>query len=444
MQIILLITVIGLMHAARSFAPHPGLETGPAGVALAAGFILLAALFTGNLFRACGLPRLTGYLTIGVLVGPQMLALVTERMLVELRIFNGVAIALIALTAGIEMDFRSMRPLLRGIAWITGVAVLGTMLLLAATAYLVSDLLPFTEGLTTVQRIALALVLGVTMTAQSPAVVVALRKETEADGPVARTVLGVVVLSDLVVIVLFAVVSTVARGLLGGESAESPLTLIVWEVLGSAIAGLFIGLLIATYLRTVRSSGALFVVAVGFLVAEVGQRVSLDPLLIALCAGMLIRNATKHGDRLHEEIDAASLPVYISFFAVAGATIHLDALATVGFPAALFVLVRGLGFLAGTGIAARIARSPKPVEQFAAFGLLPQAGLALALSLLFARTYPQFGPEASALVFGIVGINEMIAPILYKWALVRSGEAGRLNRVSDEEPRPGEPALATE
>jgi Kef-type K+ transport system membrane component KefB len=259
-------------------------------------------------------------------------------------------------------------------------------------------------------------------------VVVALRKETQADGPLTRTVLGVVVLSDLVIILLFALVSTAAREVLGSAQADgsSPLAVVAWEVFGSVGAGLLIGALVAVYLRRIQSSGALFIVTVGFLFAEVGQRVHLDPLLIALTAGILIRNATKHGDRLHADIEAASLPVYIAFFAVAGATIHLDALAIVGVPASIFVVIRAAGFLVGSHVAAIVAGSPAVVRKYAGLGLLSQAGLALALALLFARTYPQFGDDAAALVFAIVGINQMVAPVLYKWALVRSGEAGKL------------------
>lgn len=425
MQIILILVLIGLMHSARSFSPLPGLGSGAGGVTLAAGFLLLTALFAGNLFKQLHLPRLTGYLLTGVLVGPYGIDLVSEQMLTELRVFNGVAIALIALTAGTEMEFRSMRPLFRGILWITGVAVIGTVVLLAATAYVFSPLLPFLTGLSVQQVAAVAAVLGVSLAAQSPAVVVALRKEMEADGPLARTVLGVVVLSDLVIIVLFAVASSVARALLGG-AAQDTMTggMLAWEILGSAAAGMLIGILVATFLRSVPGGGPLFVVTVGFLVAEVGQRIHLDPLLVALFAGLWIRNLTAHGDRLHAEIEAASLPVYIAFFSVAGATIHLNALAAIALPAALFVLFRAAGFLTGSALAGRIAGSEPVVRKYAGFGLLPQAGLALALAILFARSFPQLGNEASTLVFGVVALNELISPILYRWALVRSGEAG--------------------
>jgi NhaP-type Na+/H+ or K+/H+ antiporter len=119
--------------------------------------------------------------------------------------------------------------------------------------------------------------------------------------------------------------------------------LVAWEILGSLAVGLVIGVLIAVFMRSVASSGSLFVLLVGFLVAEVGQRIHLDPLLIALAAGMLVRNRTQFGETAARGYRAASLPVYIGFFAVAGATIHLDALASVALPALIFVSVRPRG-----------------------------------------------------------------------------------------------------
>jgi hypothetical protein len=163
---------------------------------------------------------------------------------------------------------------------------------------------------------------------------------------------------------------------------------------------------------------------IAFVTAEVGQRIGLDPLLVALSAGVLIRNGTGQGDQLHHAIEGSSLPVYLVFFAVAGATIHLDVLAVVGVPALLFVGVRAAGFLTGSQIACAAAGAPPEVRKWVGFGLLPQAGLALALSMLFSKTFPEFGADAGALTLGIVALNEMIAPVVYRYALVRSGEAG--------------------
>ncbi|MCL4782229.1 MAG: cation:proton antiporter [Bryobacterales bacterium] len=432
------------MHATRSFAPQAGEDgAGAAGTAVAFGYLLLSALFAGSIFKSFGLPRLTGYLVTGILAGPQVMGLVSLPALDNLEIFNGMAIALIALTAGAELGVREMKPLLRSIFWIIVVAILGVMAILSATIYLCRDLLPFFNDLTLIQAVGVATVLGVTMTAQSPAVVIALRSEMQAEGPVSRTVLGVVVLSDLVVILIFAVVSSLTTTLFG-NSADALETAgrLAWEILGSVGAGVLAGLLLAGFFKHVKGGAALFVLAVAFVMAEVGQRVDFDPLIIACAAGALVRNFTAYGHQLLEEIEGSSLAVYVVFFAVTGASIHIDALQLVGIPAAIFVLVRGTGFYGLNWVAGTIARAPMAIRKYAGFGLMPQAGLALALALLFSRTFPDLGATASALVLGGVAINEMVAPILYRFALVKSGEAGAANATPSPELE-GEPALAT-
>jgi len=426
MQILLVLVLTGLMRALATFDAD---EQTSAGVSLTLGYLLLSAYFIGGLFKSIGLPKLTGYIATGVLVGPSVLGLVAGPMLGSLRIVNGVAVALIALTAGSELEYRTMRPLFRTIRDITVYGVLGTAALLAIAVYLSRGLLPFMQPLSQSETLVMALVLGVVMVAQSPAVVVALRDEMDAEGPVASTVLGVVVIADLVVILLFALTSSLAKAVLGGgvDMLQTARTL-AWELLGSLVAGAVIGYLLGLYLRKVQGGAALFVLLIAFIIAEVGQRLHFDPLLVALAAGMFVRNLTSVGDELHRHIAAPALPVYILFFAGAGANLHLDVLWVVGVPAVLYVLVRAAGLLAGSALGARLAEAPPVVRRYAGFGLLPQAGLALALSMLFAKTFPEFGVEAAALTLGVVGINEVVAPALYRFALVRSGEAGKKQR----------------
>lgn len=428
MKLVLIVILAGLMQAARAFAPPSGLGSQAAATALACGYLLLTGFLLGAIFKRIGLPKLTGYLVAGIASGPNVLGLVSHEQVVNLQIFNGVAIALIALTAGSEMHFRTLRPIARSIAWVAGLAVTGTSLILAIAAWLMRDLLPFLDAGSDLQVLAICVVLGVIFGAKSPAVVVALRDETDADGPLVRTTLSAVVLSDLVVILLFALASTWARSTFG-QSVDALETAgnLAWEILGSGAVGVVVGLLIALYLRFVKG-GALFILAIAFLVAEVGRRVDFDPLLVALSAGIFIRNATHAAERLRKEIESASFPVYIAFFAVTGAGVHLDALLTLGVPAAIFVAVRGLGFYVGNDLAARISKAPEVVRRYGGFGLMPQAGLALALAILFQKNFPDLGDDATALILGVVALNELLAPILFRLALIRSGEAGQLRR----------------
>lgn len=64
------------MDAARSFAPQASVGSGAAGTALSCGYILLTAFLLGSIFKQFGLPRLTGYIVTGMVMGPQVLALV--------------------------------------------------------------------------------------------------------------------------------------------------------------------------------------------------------------------------------------------------------------------------------------------------------------------------------------------------------------------------------
>jgi Kef-type K+ transport system membrane component KefB len=435
MNVFLVLALTGLMDALSSF--RVGAQPGSAGTSLAFGYMLLSAYFIGGLFKRIGLPKLTGYIATGILVGPPVLGLVSEQALASLQIVNGVAVALIAMTAGSELEYRAMKPLLKSIAGITRYGVLGTTVLLALAAFSVRSWLPFMADLPRFEAFVVASVLAVVMVAQSPAVVVALRDEMQAEGPVARTVLGVVVLADLVVILMFALVSSFAKAVLSGEvDTLQTARMLAWEIVGSLVAGGVLGYLLALYLRKVQARADLFLLLLAFVIAEVGQRLHFDPLLVALAAGMFVRNATTVGAEVHRHIEAPALPVYILFFAAAGANLHLDVLYVVGAPAVLFVVVRGVGLLIGARLGAKRAGAPEMVQRYAGFGLLPQAGLALALSMLFGKTFPEFGAEAGALTLGVVAINELVAPALYRFALIRSDEAGKKVPAKTEE-RPG-------
>lgn len=423
-NIAIVLAVGGLMQAAQTGGLGVSDERAGAGTLVSIGFVLLAAWHVGKLFAAAGLPKLTGYLTTGILAGPGVLGYMGTAVVADLGLVNGMATALIALTAGSEMDFRSMRPLFRSIGWITLIAVMGTALVLGVTVFALQGQLTFFDGRSTLESIAIAGTLGIVIVAQSPAVVVAIRAETGADGAVARTALGVVVLADLVVIVLFTVASSATNAILAGEvDGGAALGHVAWELFGSLGIGTVIGVLLAAYMRIVGQRVDLFVLAVCFLAAEVGRRLMLDPLLIMLAAGMFVENVANSGHALRHAYEDASLPVYILFFTVAGASIHLDLVPLVAVPATVLVVVRAAGLYAGTYAAATIAKASPEVTRYGGFGLLPQAGLAIALSLLFARTFPEFGEAASVLTLGIVSINELLAPALFRLSLVWAGEA---------------------
>ncbi len=427
MRHIAILLLLGwLVHAVTSFRPHSGEASDFAGVALAFGALMLAALFLGRIASKVRLPKIVAYILAGVAAGPHALGLISESTVSKLGLVNGIAVCLIALTAGSELNLRRMRPLLGVIARLTGFAVLGTWVLISAVLFaassLLSSFLGFYDG---AALVAVCATIGVAITAQSPAVVMALLAETRAAGPVSSVMLGVVVIADLVVIVIFGVASAIVQLQLGGESDAGRAILgIGWELLGSMGVGLLVGAILWLHQRFVKRDAALFVLLTCAMVSEVGRRVHLDPLIVMLTAGLLLENATKEGAHaLVQDLAPASLPVYLVFFALAGAGLHVDALSTLGLPALAFAVVRGVSFWAGARVATRGAE--ENIRRWAFAGLLPQAGLALALALLVKRMLPQGGEEAATFVFTIIAINELTMPLVLRHALVAVGEVGK-------------------
>jgi Kef-type K+ transport system membrane component KefB len=401
------------------------------------GVLLLIAFVSGDMLARLRLPKLLGYIIAGIAIGPHALGLVSENMVVQLDLIEGVAICLIALTAGGELEFKRMRPLLPTIFPLTWWAAIGTGVLLGSALFLVAPRLSFLQSLDGPVLLAFCGMLGVVLSAQSPAVVMALLSETRAEGPVSQTILGTVVIADLVVIVLFSGASAVVRSMMTGEGDAAGTALaIAWELFGSIGAGILVGIVLAYYLRTIKQYASLFVVLLCIIVAEITTRVHLDPLILMLSAGLIIANfAEPDASPVVHDLQVASLPLYLVFFAVAGTTLHVEGLIEFGAIAAMLVALRSLGFRIGGAIATRQTRSPIGVRRWAWTALLPQAGLALALALVVQRSFGEVGQGAGALVLGVVTLNELLMPIVLRNALVNSGEAMARGSVAPASPR---------
>jgi Kef-type K+ transport system membrane component KefB len=428
---ILLLIVLGLlMQAAGEFAPPDAAGSGPAATTLACGFLLLSAVLSGSLCARIGLPKVTGYLVAGVLSGPGLLGLVTPNMLAGLDFFRGMAAAFVALLAGSQIELAALHPGVRGVAARTIGAILLAAGALFAAAFFGRPLVPWLTELAPDTALALALVLAVALTASSPLTVAALQDESGADGPLVRVALAATALGAAVVVTLFALVSPVAHGLVAGTGdAFKTGGLLAWMLVGSIAGGIALGVAFTAYLRRFRSSAALFGAALALVAAELGPRAHLDPLLLALPAGVFVRNATDLGPRLQAELRSVAQPIYIAYFTVAGATFYLPAHWTIGVAALALVLARGAGLWLGWRAGGAFGDAPLVVKSYGAVSLMPQADFALSLGVLASSLVPTGG--AAEIVLSAVALNALLAPILLRACLTWSAEAGAARALTE-------------
>jgi Kef-type K+ transport system membrane component KefB len=276
-------------------------------------------------------------------------------------------------------------------------------------------------------------VLGTIAAASSPAVTMALMDELGARGPFARTVLSVTVVKDVVVIMLLSLVLAVGRPL---ASAGALQVAVAWSALVQLAASLalggLIGWLMAQYLRVVLRDTPLFLVAIAFVTAEVGNLLGLQAMLIALAAGFYLENYSRvEGERLVGALQQGSRPVYVLFFALAGAALHLGALRELWPWVVLLIGLRLVGLRAGTRWAGKSAAVSPTLARHGWLGLISQAGVALGLATVARRAFPEWGVSLESLIVAMIGVHELAGPIYFRRALALAGELKETQDVAD-------------
>ena len=387
------------------------------------GFLVLAAYTVGEIAVAARLPRIVGYLATGMLCGSAALGLVSADATSDLAPVSRLAVALIAILAGAELQWSELRR--RGIAIlkIMTAELALTFVFLLALLVATRAQVPFLHGRTMSQTFALAAVFAAMAVIHSPAVTMAILSETGATGPVARTTLGIVLLADVAVIVLFSAALAVARALVPSPGAEGVTVLaIAWELAGAPLIGAALGGVMVLYLRVLRRELFLFAILVALLGAEVARILHVDVLLALLVAGFVAENFSPHGADLRHAMERSAAPVFVVFFALAGAALDLHAVAALWMLVVPLVLVRAAGLWAGTRLGARWAGVAAGEARLVWHGLVSQAGVAIGLAAVVAEAYPRLGQEIRTLFLATMAVNQLVGPVLFRRALGRAGE----------------------
>lgn len=409
-------------------------------VTVAVGFLLLAAFLAGKLAGEVRLPRITGYIVLGLVVGPGVLGLLTSAEIEGLRLIDDIAISLIALSAGGELKVSELRTRGRTMVTIMLFEMVAVFVVVAGAVLLLAGVLPFTQGRSLLAVSVIALIFGSIAIANSPSVAIAVINDTRSRGPVASTVLGVTVMKDVVVILFFAVALSVARMALseGGGFDAAFLGSLLWETGGSVLFGALMGWLISVYLRLMKAHMVLLALGAAFLNAFLAAELHLEVLIVSLVAGFFVENVSPvEGEPFVQGVEANSLPLYALFFAIAGASIHLEELAALWPFAIGLVLARGGAVFLGTWLGARRVDAEPVVRRYAWLGFISQAGVTLGMVIIAARAFPEWGDELRTLFVSMVAIHELIGPILLQRGLERAGEVG-----ARETPEAGRSGLA--
>lgn len=416
------------------------METSPLLIIYIVSFLIvaLAAKEIGAFFARHKLPLISGFLFAGVLVGPFVLNMLPSPMLGKLRFIDEISLGFIAFAAGSELYLKDLRGRLKGIAWVTIMQIVVTLIFGSLAVYFFLSFVPFMANLPNTSKIAASVMAGAILVARSPSSAIAIINELRAKGPFTQTVLGVTVITDVAVIIIFAISSESAGSLLSNIPLNLGFAaLLIGELLISAVLGLLLGLFISFILAQNLRSGfkGFIVLALGYSVFVASTLVRdfshtylhieflLEPLLIAMIASFYIINWTSHRDQMMEILEEISPGIYIAFFTLTGASLALDVLAQVWSIALALFAIRLLTILIGSFSGGSIAGEPRQHNTLSWMAYLTQAGIGLGLAKEMAAEFPTFGESFATLIIAVIVINQIVGPPLFKWVIHHVKEA---------------------
>jgi Kef-type K+ transport system membrane component KefB len=419
------LVILALLFGGIQLVLVAGPAEGSGEALLAFGFLILAAYSVGELMKQFNLPKLVGYLVAGAVFGPSALAAVPADAVADLAPVSDLAIALIAFLAGAELEWGELRRRGIGLLKVTGTELAVTFLVIAGALVGMREFVPFLQGTNTLTTLTFAGLFASIAIVHSPAVTMALLSETGARGPVSRTTLGVVLLADVVVVLLFSAALSAAQALVpsGGEGVGS-LAATAWEIGGAIPIGALLGGSVALYLRFVRGELFLFALLVTFFGLEISRLAHVETLLTLLVAGFVAETAApgSSGRALRHAMERSAAPVFVVFFALAGAKLQLAELLSLWPVVIPIVLVRALGIWTGTRIGARIAKLPRAETDTLWMGLISQAGVAIGLVTVAEQAYPAVGGDMRTILLSVIAVNETVGAVLFRRSLARAGE----------------------
>ena len=412
-------------------------SAGVAGMArsyLAAALLLPTASAVGQLCRRhLKLALITGFFLSGVLCGPSCLGFLTDGALRDLAFVEKVCLGLIGISAGSELQLKELRNVGNQIFSLVLSICVATWVIVFASAMV---LLPKTTLMGTVSEDklpVLASIAATIMLARSPASAVAVLKELEAKGPFATVSLAVIIVKDVLVIVLFSINLGIARLCFHREDDNVVLGAIetLFKINVAAALGVF-GAFAQRTVFQVKISGerpraylraASLIVCAAF-VFHVSEILGAEPLLGCLILGATKVNLEPNPTRQDfvQALHGLMPTTYLSFFALAGASVHVDTLPHFFQPAFFVYSARLLSLYVGTKVGCKLGNSSANHREIGWMAYVTQAGIAMGLSKSVLLQFPEWAGPFYTFLVCVILMNQITGPTMYKAALTALGE----------------------
>jgi len=377
------------------------------------GALLLLGLLGGEAARLFALPRITGYLLVGMLFGPRGLDVLSGEVIKQSRVFVDISLGLILFELGRRLDYQWLRRN----RWL-----LATAIAESAFAFLA---LYFGLRYFDYPRLlaALAAAIGI---ATSPAVVLLVAHELRSDGQLTERMLLLTAINS--VFAFFSVTMLLPFLHLQHQAGWTETLLQpLYVMVGSLVTGLVVSLLVLRFAAWLgKREDRQFIMLVGMIVLTAGlaRSLNLSVLVALLTVGILARNLDFGHKLMEVQFGHGGQLFFVILFVMAGVSLRFDLLPQASYVAAMYIVLRFLGKALAILVFGRLSGLRPGAAGLLGIALLPMSGLAVVMVHDISGLYPEFGARLSAVVLSAVALLELIGPLATQFALKQAGEAG--------------------
>ena len=393
-----------------------------ASIIISVAFMLLFGFAMTRITKLLKLPNVTAYILAGILIGPYCLGLVPQRIIDGMDFLSDIALAFIAFSTGEFFRFSTLKK--------SGAKV---MVITVCEALLASVVVFIVTFFVLRLDLAFSIVLAALASATAPASTVMTIRQTGAKGDFVDTLLQVVALDDIVGLVAYSIAISVAVSSKTGAGAFH-----IWDIIKPllinvgvfALGGAF-GFLMKLMMPKKRSTDNRLIISIALLFSFCGICTLLDisPLLGCMSMGTVYINITDD-DKLFKQLNYFSPPLLLLFFVRSGLNFKLDVLVnssgSIGTTpliviGILYFIFRIVGKYAGAFLGCLAVGKPKETRNYLGLALIPQAGVAIGLAALGARTLGgDDGVALNTIILASSVLYELIGPACAKLALYLS------------------------
>lgn len=390
------------------------------------GIIFLLGSLIQWLSPKISLPKVVGYLILGLIIGPELLDIIPESFVQESHFVIDMSLSLIAVMIGAKLKFSHLKEIGKQVLSITFFEATFAFISVSLGFYLLSNIL----SLPSEHSMVISILFGGLAAATAPAATIATIHELKAKGKFTMTLLSVVALDDATALIIFAIAITVSNTIISaGDFHFSTLFdafIVIFSSTLLGIVGAVLSSLIDKLFSHHKGMETISTLGLVFIVYSLSVSWALEPLFSALIMGIVMTNFSDDFDLVEEEIDNhLEEIIFMLFFILSAMHLKLDMMATVPTIIIAYVLLRFIGKMSGAYLGAKLSCADKNVKKYLGLALFPQAGLAigLALSLQNEAAFISIAPFILNIIIATTIIHELIGPILTKYALERSKEA---------------------